>query len=67
MALGFGMGVLLGPSVGWVDPATAAVPGSWLALPGHGSLAALQMIVVPLVVASVARGIAAGEDVPLDP
>ncbi|HEY5701308.1 MAG TPA: dicarboxylate/amino acid:cation symporter, partial [Gammaproteobacteria bacterium] len=37
--------------------------GSWLALPGHVFLAALQMIVVPLVVASVARGIASSENI----
>ena len=61
MALGIAVGIALGPSVGWLDPATSAVVGSWLALPGHVFLAALQMIVVPLVVASVARGIAAGE------
>lgn len=61
MALGIAVGIAIGPSVGWVEPSTALVVGSWLALPGHVFLAALQMIVVPLVVASVARGIAAGE------
>ncbi len=62
MALGIVTGVLLGPSVGWLEADTAAVVGSWLALPGHLFLAALQMIVVPLVLASVARGIAASEN-----
>jgi Na+/H+-dicarboxylate symporter len=36
--------------------------GEWLALPGYLFLAMLQMIVVPLVFASIIRGIAAGED-----
>ncbi len=62
MALGIATGVVLGPSVGWLDPQVATVVGSWLALPGHIFLAALQMIVVPLVVASVARGIASSEN-----
>ncbi len=62
MVLGVGVGVLLGPSVGWLDPKVAGVVGSWLALPGHLFLATLQMIVVPLVVASVARGIASSEN-----
>jgi Na+/H+-dicarboxylate symporter len=61
MALGVGCGVVLGPSMGWLDPDTSAVVGGWLALPGQLFLAALQMIVVPLVVASVARGIASSE------
>ncbi|MDX1514747.1 MAG: dicarboxylate/amino acid:cation symporter [Gammaproteobacteria bacterium] len=63
MALGIVTGVVLGPSVGWVEPKVATVIGNWLALPGHVFLAALQMIVVPLVVASVARGIASGENI----
>jgi Na+/H+-dicarboxylate symporter len=36
--------------------------GEWLALPGYLFLALLQMIVVPLVFASIIRGIASGED-----
>jgi Na+/H+-dicarboxylate symporter len=62
MTLGIFTGVVLGPSVGWVDPKVGSIIGSWLALPGQLFLALLQMIVVPLVVASVARGIASGEN-----
>jgi len=62
MVLGIGTGVLLGPSVGWLDAEIASVIASWLALPGQLFLAVLQMIVVPLVVASVARGIASSEN-----
>ncbi|MCX4186543.1 dicarboxylate/amino acid:cation symporter [Methylophaga sp. OBS4] len=60
--LGLIVGVLLGPSVGWVEPETGSIIGSWLAFPGHLFIASIQMIVIPLVVASVVRGLAASED-----
>tara|TARA_R110002073_G_scaffold24260_8_gene82067 strand:+ start:37696 stop:39027 length:1332 start_codon:yes stop_codon:yes gene_type:complete len=63
MALGIGVGLVLGPSVGWIDPKVAALIGDWLALPGQLFLGSIQMIVVPLVVASIVRGLADGEDV----
>ena len=62
MALGIGTGILLGPSSGLVGPRLATTLGNWLALPGHLFLALVQMIVVPLVFASVIRGLAATED-----
>ncbi len=63
MGLGLLAGVALGPSVGWVSPNVGTVIGNWLALPGQLFLAALQMIVIPLVFASVVRGLAAGENI----
>ncbi len=62
MLLGILGGLALGPSAGWVDPAIATTTGSWLALPGHIFLAMIQMIVVPLVFASIILGLAASED-----
>ena len=62
MALGLITGVLLGPSTGLVAPGTGITIGNWLALPGRLFLAAIQMIVIPLVVASVIRGLAASEN-----
>jgi Na+/H+-dicarboxylate symporter len=62
MVLGLLTGVAIGPSVGWVAPPTAAMVGSWLALPGQLFLALIQMIVIPLVFASIIRGLAATED-----
>lgn len=62
MVLGIFVGIVLGPSVGIVKPKAAAVLANWMAFPGHLFLAAIQMIVVPLVVASVVRGLAAGGD-----
>ncbi len=62
MLLGLLTGIILGPTVGWVAPPTAATIGSWLALPGQLFLALIQMIVIPLVFASIIRGLAASED-----
>lgn len=62
MALGVATGVAMGPSVGLVPPAVAGTLVNWLALPGTLFLALIQMIVVPLVFASVVRGLAASED-----
>ncbi len=62
MLAGVGVGLFLGPSVGLVDIETAMVVGSWLALPGQIFLGLIQMIVVPLVFASVITGLASSED-----
>jgi len=63
LVLGLLVGIAMGPSVGWLDPRSAATLGSWLALPGQLFLALIQMIVIPLVFASIIRGLAASEDV----
>lgn len=62
MFLGIASGLLLGPSVGLVRPDIAVIIGEWIAIPGYVFLGLLQMIVVPLVFASIIRGIAAGEN-----
>ncbi|EMP56191.1 proton/sodium-glutamate symport protein [Marinobacter santoriniensis NKSG1] len=62
MGLGLITGTLLGPSVGLVSPATGTLIGNWLAFPGQLFLATIQMIVIPLVIASVIRGLAASEN-----
>lgn len=61
MAAGIGFGILIGPTSGLVRPDIANVIGAWVALPGKLFLLAIQFVVVPLVVASVIRGIAAGQ------
>jgi Na+/H+-dicarboxylate symporter len=61
MALGVGFGVLIGPTSGLLAADLATLVGNWVALPGRLFLLAIQFVVVPLVVASVIRGIAAGE------
>jgi Na+/H+-dicarboxylate symporter len=55
MVLGIVTGLMLGPGVGWVAPPTAKTLVSWLALQGQLFLALVQMIVVPLVFASIGR------------
>ncbi len=62
MFLGIGTGILLSPATGLLDQGTANMVGSWLALPGNVFLSLIQMIVVPLIFASVIRGLAASED-----
>lgn len=61
MFAGVCVGVLIGPTAGLVKPYAAVLIGNWLALPGKLFLLAIQFVVVPLVVASVIRGIAAHE------
>jgi Na+/H+-dicarboxylate symporter len=62
MAAGIGTGIILGTPVNLVDGKTASAIGNWVALPGQIFLTLIQMIVVPLVFASVIRGLAASED-----
>ncbi|WP_150910185.1 dicarboxylate/amino acid:cation symporter [Marinobacter halotolerans] len=62
MFLGLIVGTLLGPSVGLVEPERGLLIGNWLAFPGQLFLATIQMIVIPLVIASVVRGLAASEN-----
>jgi Na+/H+-dicarboxylate symporter len=59
---GIGVGLLLGPSVGWLAVPTAETVGGWLALPGKLFLAMIQMIVIPLIFSSVILGLASSED-----
>lgn len=61
MLLGISLGIVLGPSVGWVGDTTRTLAGNWLALPGQLFLLLIQMIVIPLVFASVIHGLAASE------
>lgn len=62
MVLGVAAGVVLGPTAGLVPESTALVITNWLALPGYLFLALVQMIVLPLVFASIVLGMAAGEN-----
>ncbi len=61
MALGIALGIVIGPAAGLVSPDTGVLIGNWVALPGRLFLLAIQFVVIPLVVASIIRGIAAGE------
>ncbi len=63
MIAGIVVGVLIGPTTGAVDPRIAAVIGDWFAFPGLLFLALIQMIVIPLIFASIIRGLAASQDI----
>jgi len=57
MVLGIATGMLIGPTTGWLPTDTATTVGNWLALPGQLFLTLIQMIVMPLIFASVVRGL----------
>ncbi len=62
LGIGVGIGLLLGPDLGLCEPSTAKIITAWMALPGQVFLGLIQMIVVPLVIASVVRGLASNSD-----
>ena len=59
--LGVGFGLLLSPQNGWISKETADIAGNWLALPGVLFLKLVQMIMIPLIVASIITGIASND------
>ncbi len=63
MILGVLTGLAVNPSAGLISQEIGTLIGNWLALPGKLFLSLLQMIVVPLVFASIIRGIASNEDI----
>ena len=62
MVAGILVGIVIGPTTGAVNPRVAAVIGDWFAFPGLLFLALIQMIVIPLIFASIIRGLAASQD-----
>jgi Na+/H+-dicarboxylate symporter len=63
MVLGVAAGLMLSPEAGWVREPAARAIGEWIALPGHLFLSFIQMIVVPLILASIVQGIAGATDI----
>jgi Na+/H+-dicarboxylate symporter len=61
--LGTGFGMLLGPDLGLLSVETSNAIAQWVALPGLLFLALIQMIVIPLVFASIIRGLTASESI----
>ena len=60
--LGVGVGILLSPGIGWVPVSISQPLGSWLALPGKLFLKLVQMIMIPLIFASIITGIASNNE-----
>ncbi len=55
--LGLIVGIVLGPEVGIVEKDTAEVITDWLSIPANLFLKIIQMIIIPLIFASIIRGI----------
>lgn len=62
MFAGIITGIIIGPTTGWIQADIATAIGNWLALPGQLFLTLIQMIVIPLIFASVIRGLTASEN-----
>jgi Na+/H+-dicarboxylate symporter len=57
--LGLIVGIFLGPESGIVEKETAEIITSWISIPAHLFLKIIQMIIVPLIFASIIRGLTA--------
>ena len=55
--LGLALGIVLGPETGWVESETAKIITDWLSIPANLFLKIIQMIIVPLIFASIIRGL----------
>jgi Na+/H+-dicarboxylate symporter len=62
LALGVTVGFILGPDINLIARDTAETIGGWLALPGNMFLTLIRFVVIPLVISSIALGIASGDD-----
>lgn len=59
---GLGVGILLGPDISWLPAETADLVSEWLALPGELFLRLIKMVLIPLVMASIIRGLGTVQD-----
>jgi Na+/H+-dicarboxylate symporter len=55
--LGLVLGIGLGPETGFVEKETAEIITDWLSIPANLFLKIIQMIIIPLIFASIIRGI----------
>ncbi|MFB5608117.1 MAG: dicarboxylate/amino acid:cation symporter, partial [Candidatus Nitrosomaritimum yanchengensis] len=55
--LGLIVGLVLGPEAGLVEKGTAELITDWLSIPANLFLKIIQMIIVPLIFASIIRGL----------
>lgn len=58
LALGIGVGFVIGPDLNLIDREIADLIGEWLALPGRLFLAAIGMVIIPLAASSIVLGVA---------
>lgn len=57
LILGVGVGVLLNPALGFVSEETSTVVSDWLNLPGQIFMKLVQMVMIPLIFASIITGL----------
>jgi len=57
LILGVLVGFALSPEVGWITASLSSAIGGWLALPGKLFLKLVQMIMIPLIFASIITGL----------
>ena len=57
MVLGAGVGILINPQFGWVDDGWSTTLGNWLNLPGEIFIKLVQMVMIPLIFASIISGL----------
>ncbi|CAD6524925.1 Sodium:dicarboxylate symporter [metagenome] len=57
LLFGFIFGVIIGPDFGMMQKETADIITEWLSIPAHLFLKIIQMIIIPLIFASIIRGI----------
>ncbi len=62
MFAGIATGMAIGPTGAWLSPPMAQLVSNWLAIPGYLFLSMVQMIVIPLVVASIILGMTSSRD-----
>jgi Na+/H+-dicarboxylate symporter len=55
--VGLLVGIALGPETGWIEKETAETITDWLSIPANLFLKIIQMIIVPLIFASIIRGL----------
>ncbi|MEK9682838.1 MAG: dicarboxylate/amino acid:cation symporter [Nitrosopumilus sp.] len=55
--VGLLVGLVLGPETGWVEKETSELITDWLSIPANLFLKIIQMIIVPLIFASIIRGL----------
>ena len=65
MASGVGIGILMCPDSGLINEDISISIGNWLALPGKLFLKLVQMIMIPLIFASIIIGITSNDKVQL--
>ena len=63
LIFGIAFGIILGPTIGIFSVQTANIISDWVAIPGNIFLSVIQMVVIPLIFASVILGIASSKNI----